>query len=135
MTKEELAAKLNGREIGNEMTRAESKQAKADGLVVVYGASDDLMEFEGAIYDEVSAYEGGEAFVTSAGLFDNSACDDECKYFKAARKSATVIRALWDKKKPYAWAFDTIIPHATFDIVEAGEPWCQGIVFSLADVS
>lgn len=32
MTKEELAAKLNGREIGNEMTKAETKQAKSDEL-------------------------------------------------------------------------------------------------------
>ena len=56
MTMETLAAILDGREIGSEITKAEADQAKAAGLVVVFGASDDLMEFRGAIYDEIGCY-------------------------------------------------------------------------------
>lgn len=49
MTKESLAAILNGRTYGDEITKEEEAQAKAAELVVIYGASDDLVEFGGAI--------------------------------------------------------------------------------------
>ena len=39
MTKEELAAKLNGREYGQEITDAESTEAGKAGLLVIFGAS------------------------------------------------------------------------------------------------
>ncbi len=55
MDAKELAAKLNGRKYCREMTREESEQAAAAGLVVVHGASDDLIEFRGAIRDEGGA--------------------------------------------------------------------------------
>lgn len=76
MKKEELAAMLNGREYRNEITREEAAEAKAAGLVVVYGASDDLMEFEGAIRDELGCYDGGTAFVDKKGLLDRGQIDD-----------------------------------------------------------
>jgi len=53
MTAAEFAEMLNGREYGNELTRNEEAMAKEYGLVVAYGASDDLMEFGGAICDEL----------------------------------------------------------------------------------
>lgn len=59
MTAAELAALLNGREYRKEMSRDEEQVAKAAGLVVVFGASDDLMELRGAISDEVGCYDGG----------------------------------------------------------------------------
>lgn len=52
---------LNGREYGDEITREEEAMAKAHGLVVVFGYSDDNMEFCGAITDEVGCYDGGYA--------------------------------------------------------------------------
>lgn len=48
MTKEQMAALLNGREYGDEITRAEHQIARASGLVVVFGYSDDNMEVRGA---------------------------------------------------------------------------------------
>lgn len=42
------AEKLDGRKYGNELTRDEEKKLKDLGLVVVFGASDDLCEFRGA---------------------------------------------------------------------------------------
>jgi hypothetical protein len=56
-----LAALLTGREYRQEITRAEEADAKAAGLVVAFGASDDLLEFRGAIDDEVGCYDGPEA--------------------------------------------------------------------------
>ena len=76
MTKEELAARLTGREYRDEITAAEEAEARAAGLVVVFGASDDLMEFEGAIRDEIGCYDGGTAMVDENGLLDRDQIDD-----------------------------------------------------------
>ena len=49
MTKEQLAAKLNGREYGREITHEEADEARQSGLLVLFGASDDLVELRGKI--------------------------------------------------------------------------------------
>lgn len=137
MTKEELAKQINGREYPLELTKEESDQAKAAGLVVVFGASDDLMEFEGAIYDEQGAFEGGSALVDGSGLLpERDQIDDDATledYFER-RKTAKKIDALWCEETGYSWTFKTSIPHATFEIAEDGGTYCRGIVFALADV-
>jgi hypothetical protein len=129
MTKEELAAKLDGNQYGSE-TRGSEVAARLSGLVIVFGYSDDLMEFRGAIFDERGA---GEVYVTPSGLFDDGGCDCDCKYLKAARAEAVPIRGVWGKGG-YSWQYETSIPHATFEIFDGGEKYCRGIVFSLADV-
>jgi hypothetical protein len=130
----ELAALLTGREMDKEITSAEEKQAKADGLVVVFGASDDLMEFRGAIHDEVGCFNGGTAYVTPAGLLTNDCNDDRCPHFAKLRDKAATIQAGWCEEEGYSWTYSTETPHATFEIMEDGEPFCRGIVFALADV-
>ena len=55
MTAKELAEKLNGREYGNDITDEEATAAKKAGLLVIYGYSDDNIEFRGIIYDERGA--------------------------------------------------------------------------------
>jgi hypothetical protein len=122
MTKEELAQALNGCEYRNEISKDLARDAKNAGLVVVFGASDDLIEFRGAIYDEVGAYDGGEALITSSGLLD------ECT-------RARVIEAIWNDTEAPCWSYETDIPHATFDVMEDDEIHCRGIVFSLSDVT
>ena len=47
ITAKELADKLNGRAYGDSFDDVK-QEAKESGLVIVYGASDDLMEFDGA---------------------------------------------------------------------------------------
>ena len=61
MTKEELAKMIDGSEYP--FTLWPEHEAAKHGLIVVYGASDDLMEFEGAIRDEFDCFEGGTALV------------------------------------------------------------------------
>jgi hypothetical protein len=134
MSAQEFAAKINGREYRNEITRDEESDAKLGGLVIVFGASDDLMEFRGAIQDEIGAYGGGTAHLTSGGLL-TSECDDEnCPYFKKLKKLAVTIKAKWDESG-YSWIYETVIPHATFEVLEDGEKYCRGIVFALADIA
>lgn len=146
MTKEELAGNLNGNQYRNEISEELEAEAKKNGLVVVFGASDDLMEFRGAIHDEQGACDGTTALIDSEGLLpkreqiDN---DDELERFFQRRKIAKEIQVLWCERPGYLWTYETDIPHSTFDIIEENEiaedteddeEYCRGIVFSLADV-
>lgn len=136
MTVQELASRLNGREYGNEMTLEERFIAKEFGLVVVFGASDDLMEFRGAIDDEVGCCEGGKAYVSPDGIWqDDYGCggDQQCEFLKNAKKKFVPIYALW-AIEGYSWIYDTEIPHETFEILEDGDKYCRGIVFSVEDL-
>lgn len=141
-TKEELAAVLTGREYGSEITSVEISCAKAAGLVVVFGYSDDNVELRGAIDEEIGAYNGTTIRVTPSGIFpewetffeDHQYESEFESYFVAKRAGFREIEACWAAEGGYSWTFKTDIPHATFEIVEDGEPYCRGIVFALADV-
>lgn len=135
MNAKELAAQLDGAEYSLTIDAETQKAAKAAGLVIVYGASDDLMEFNGAIYDEIGAYEGTTAYLTPAGLLENDCDNDDCPHFEKLKATAVTIEALWDPGDGYSWKYKTEIPHECFEIVEGGEPYCRGIVFALADVA
>lgn len=136
MTKEELAALLNGREYGNEITDAEAKAAHAAGLVVVFGGSDDLIYFAGAASDERTAYDRDEFHFTAAGFLLNDCDDDRCPHFERLAADAAVVESRWcaEGNNGPAWSYETKIPHATFDILEEAAPYCRGIVFALADL-
>lgn len=135
MTAKELAIRLNGREYRNEMTLEEMSIAKESGLVVVVGASDDLMEFHGAIEDEAGCFEGGKAYVSPSGIWKDYDCggDQQCEFLENAKKKYVPIYALW-AVEGYSWIYDTKIPHETFEIMEDGEKYCRGIVFSIEDL-
>lgn len=137
MTKEGLAALLTGSAYPFDVRGPLLHQAEVADLVVVFGASDDLMEFRGALCEEISAFGGTVVLVTKGGLFQEDECASSCRYYEQARQQAheegKTITALW-AVDGYSWKYKTAIPHATFEIVEEGTPYCQGIVFALADV-
>lgn len=141
MTKEEWAANLNGCEYREEISHVEAETLKAAGLVVVFGASDDIMCFQGAIHDELSAYGGVTAYVDKNGLIDRSAIDDDDDEGVAdhviRKRTAKTIRAIWcDSENSPCWTYQTEIPHASFDVVERDEDqiYCRGIIFDLNDL-
>lgn len=137
MTKEELANLLNGREYRNEITDQECQIAKENGLVVVFGASDDLMEFRGAIYDEVGCYDGGSVYLNVNGKI----IDEESKdWYINTKLPVFQIDAIWCPQIEgvifCSWKIDAEdIETAKFDIFEDGELYCQGIVFELASLT
>ena len=134
MKKEELADLLDGRQHRDEISTDIEYELQQDrDLVVVFGASDDLMEFRGAIYDEVDCYDGGTAAVVSTGLVVNECDDGDCPYFKKIVAMAVKIEAIWDKDG-FSWIYDTKIPHSTFVIMDDVDQYCRGIVFNLSDV-
>lgn len=138
MTAKELAAKLDGREYLNEITREEKQEAKENGLVVVYGFSDDNVEFDGAIDDEIGCYRGATIYLNRDGIMQCPDCDAEwrrCPYYEVAKKHAKAIKAVWcSSRTDFTWIYETDIPHETFRILENGENYCLGIVFSVEDL-
>lgn len=67
MEARELAEKLNGRAYGDSFDDV-LEEAKQSGLVIVTGASDDLMEFDGAIRDEGGCFDGGRVYFDKDGV-------------------------------------------------------------------
>lgn len=135
MTAKELAEMLSGRERGTEITVDEERQAADARLVVVYGYSDDNVEFCGAINDEVGAYNGTTVCLTPDGVLQEPDCgQDDCPYFAREREKAKTIKAVWHDEGGPCWTFETDIPHETFTVMEDGEPFCVGIVFSMTDL-
>jgi len=110
--------------------------AKEKGIVIVFGASDDLMEFRGAIDDEVGCYDGGSALIDEKGLLpcrESIDDDDELEEFFARKKSAVKIDAVWCEGG-YSWIYRAPFPHATFEAIDDDDLYCRGIVFDLSEI-
>ena len=133
MTHETLAALITRNEYGKEISAYLEDEAKKNGLVVVFGYSDDCMEFRGAIDDEIGVYEGGTVFITKSGvLLPEPECGAaDCPYYIAAKEGCKSVRAVWHDDVGPCWTYETDLPHSKFDIFENGELFCVGIVFSV----
>jgi len=141
MTKEQLAATINGREYRNELTASNKEEASKNGLIVVYGCSDDLLELEGAVEQEIGAWEGVTAFIFKRKdelvVMDEEDFDEEKKTLEkyGVDLKGNKIEAIWSPDDPEcSWLIKTELPHATFDIMEDGELYCRGIVISVNDL-
>lgn len=140
MNIKEFAEMLSGKEYRHpQFTSEEIQIAKENGFVIVYGASDDLMELEGAIYDEAGVWDGGTVHI-------------QCPYQKAGQiigggvvagnngqQNVMTITAKWCEDRDengeiISWTYETSVPHETFDIMENGEVYCRGIVFRIDKV-
>lgn len=141
-TPQTIADALHGMKYPLRVPKAIAEAARLSGVVIVYGASDDLMELEGAIRDEFGCYDGGTAKVDAQGLLGdwNSVKYDgekeEIAEWLEREKKAKEIKAIWAPAEPSGanWAYETSIPHATFDVMEDGEIYCRAIVFNIADL-
>ena len=140
MTKEELAAKLNWREYREEMTDSEEADAEDNWLIVVFWASDDLMEFRWKISDEVWVFDWGEAYIINETLVNNDADPfgdveemmDFLESYWVDVSSNTIEALFWSERA--TWRYQTEIPHATFKIMEDDDVYCIGIVFDVSDL-
>ena len=133
MITKEIAALLDGMEYGEDIKEHDLEYAKENGAVIVFGASDDLMEFRGAIEEEVGGYGGNKVYLDKNGLIVNKCDNEDCPYFREKLLSAKVITAIWDSEG-YSWIYKTNIPHETFEILEEGEKYCRGIVFLMENL-
>ena len=134
MNAKEWAEKLSGRSIGEEITREEERQAKEDGMLILFGASDDLIEIAGIFRDEIGAYGGKTIYLDRTGVFrePDYHCLEvpDCPFLKEAREKRKKIYGFYDG----VWKFETDVPHETFCIWEEDEGlFCMGIVISGRD--
>ena len=135
ITMKELAERINGREYREEITKDDIADAKESGLVIVYGASDDCTEFEGAISDEAGAWGGATHEVTTSGdIF--CVQEEHANLIKAGwtpPKIVMEVTAEWSPTDPAAsWLITANVPYESFDIMEDGELYCRGIVVDFA---
>jgi len=129
MTIQEFAKMLDGREMGNETTGEERKQARELGFVIVFGYSDDNAMFQGAISDTVGCPDGDVIYVNEEGVFRE--CDCGCKYSGKEKDKCKTIEAVWHNEGEYCWSYEADIPYAVFNIMEDGTGYCKGIVFDI----
>lgn len=129
------AEKLNGREYGgwNTLTMEEGEELKASGLVVVFGESDDLTEFRGAIDDEVGSLDGNDIYVKADGTIANNDGGTFDHFVPDKNPEFALIAARWDCDG-YSWVYETDVPHESFDILEDGELYCKGVIFAVDDM-
>lgn len=120
----EFAKKLDNRQYGYpQFSKEELETAKENGFVIVCGASDDLMDFYGAISDEGGCFNGGTIRFNINGIVE-----------QGPNTTDRSIEALWCKKDDITWAYETDVPHETFMIYEDNDKFCRGIVFKIEDV-
>ena len=125
MDLKEAAKLLDGREYREEMTQEEAKLLKEAGIVAVYGASDDLVEFDGAIRDEV-----GAASIIALSRIGGILTEDDVTQYQRFEEDYAQIEVQWGKDpRGFCWSYKTDLEHEHFHIYEDGEPYCCGIVF------
>lgn len=136
MTRDELANLLNGREYAREIATEECATAKANGLVVAFGASDDLAEFRGAIDDEAGAGEGTTVLVHAKGILPSHEGRCECAFcgYESMAAKCAKIHFRWCKTEDRSWTIETDIPCSRFTIVKDSGPFSDGIVFNVSDL-
>ncbi len=126
LTHEEMASRLNGREYGFEITPEEEALAKDNGLVVIFGYSDDDIECCGVVCDELGCFGGGDFWISKNGIRPTS---DGGPNYEAGE---WLLKAVWyDPSVGASWSYKTDAPHSTFNIYEDGELYCVGIVLRL----
>lgn len=137
MKRIQLAQLLQGLDLSDNIPKDVQEKAKAAGLVIVHGASDDLAEFLGAIHDEASCYGGGTVYFDAKGVLpdfeDLDGDEAETREYFDRKRLAVSLEAVWNNHGPFPWSYTTAIPHSTFEMHDDGEPFCRGIVFSLED--
>jgi len=134
MTKEELAKTIYGRQCDVGISKSDCEIAEENGLVIVYGYSDDLMEIEGGICDEIDCYHGGTAYFNETELWVDMYTDDYRVYAEKEREKCKTIEAVWHDNGNPCWTYETDIPHAKFNLFEDDELYCVGIVFEMASL-
>ena len=116
MTAKELAALIDGREAGCELTYDEERQAEESGLVVLYTPRADLTKLRGAIEDQIECARCfDQIYISRNGFLPcEKHCSDNCSLYRAATKWAIELGAEFQVYgEPYC-LFAVDIPHEEF---------------------
>jgi hypothetical protein len=123
ITLREFALMLHGRDRQPNLTLDELLLAKQKGFVVVYGDSDDRVEFEGAIRAEghtnplIKDAPAGVLVLSEDGGILAKDSDLYSEYIRASRN---VISVFYYGRDGFNWAFESNILHETFITYDGG---------------
>lgn len=121
---ERWAAELNNR---NERNVVPAALEAVKGLVVVYAASDDLVEIEGAMTQEIGAFNGVKLTASKTQGFFETAADESDIEFRWCDDSSA------DSVCP--WSVICNLPHRKFDILDDEGYVCSvGVVLHIDDI-
>ncbi|MCD7826327.1 MAG: hypothetical protein LUH14_10270 [Clostridiaceae bacterium] len=136
MNIKKFAKSISGKEYGTpQFTKEEIQIAKNNKWVIVYGASDDLMELDGYIHDETEVYDGGIVHIQLPYNHESGSVIGGGVVGNYGLQNVMSIIAKWCEDKDsdgnvISWTYDTSVPHEEFNIFEDGEIYCRGIVFA-----
>ena len=121
---ERWAVELNNR---NERSVFPAALKVVKGLVVVYAASDDLVEVEGAMTQEIGAYDGVKLTVSKAqGFYETTAGEPDIEFRWCDDSSADSV---------CPWSVICNLPHRKFDILDdEGYVVSVGVVLHIDDI-
>lgn len=122
---EDIAQRLNGRPYGDEVPDDVGADAAEAGLLILFGRSDDLLELRGAVTDEMGQAASGLVLINHGGFVPT----ENLKGNFLEDESLVAIHALWNHDPHRSWVFHIEVPHAPFEIMEDGMPFCRGVVF------
>ena len=134
----ELSKRLDGCKYRSELTSDDINFAKANGLVVVYGASDDLIEFSGCLDDELGAGDKEVIHFHSGNIL--SVCDpfyelDEMMSFLSSYGvKFNLDNSIKISREFGIWGYDMNCEYFPFNVYEDGDLYGVGIVFNLKDI-
>lgn len=130
----EWAEILNGREYREELFLDEEKKLKEVGIVVVFGASDDLCELRGAIDDELDCWNGRKmVYVKEVDRFVGEDYYEENseELIQVDLSKRPFINAIYTK---VGWQYELpAINQEEFIILEDKEQYCLGKIFYKKD--
>lgn len=105
-----LRDELNNCQYGQVLSESEMQDLAEDGITIFYGQSDDLLEAEGAFFEEFGAWNGTTIYFTNG-----------------------YVKAEWTEGEPN-WVISTNVPHVTFDMIDEGMIYCRGIIVHQEDL-
>jgi hypothetical protein len=119
-------------------------QAKDLGFVIVTPYSDDSVMLSGALRDQGGCYDGGKLRLAENGFIDDVDEDgelesppetiEECRRLLARWDASVEFEVIYNKRPSdgvFTWQYVFPFPHETFMILDDGDPYAQGAVFSL----
>lgn len=121
---ERWAAELNNR---NERSVVPTALGAVKGLVVVYAASDDLVEIEGAMTQEIGAFNGVKLTASKAqGFYETAAGKPDIEFRWCDDNSGDSV---------CPWSVICNLPHRKFDILDdEGYVASVGVVLHIDDI-
>lgn len=133
----DIASELDGVEYPLYSSHPAMQKAKDAGVVVVFGSSDDMVIVSGAVKDDDYIYNTGERLLGVEGFLSDSDgfdTDEELENYLVRKRNAKSILVKWASEDEFSWTYETDIPHETFYIMEDGERYCRGMVFSIEEL-